>query len=126
MERGAWQAAVHRVTRTQLSSSLQMLLSTKYFSISFTSPYCLPLFLFLLSLLLIIPSFSVQFSSVTRSCLTLCDPMDYSTPGFPVHHHLPELAQTHVYRVDDAILPSHSLSSPPSAFNLPQHQGLFK
>ena len=62
MERGAWQAAVHRVTRIWLSSSLQMLLSTKYFSISFTSPYCLPLFLFLLSLLLIIPSFSVQFS----------------------------------------------------------------
>ena len=53
---------------------------------------------------------SVQFSSVAQSCLTRCDPMDCSTPGFPVHHQLLELAQTHVYRVSDAIQPSHSLS----------------
>ena len=70
---------------------------------------------------------SLQFSSVAQSCLTLCDPMDYSTPGFPVHHQLPELAQTHVHRVSDAIQPSHPLSSPsPPALNLSQHQGLFK
>ena len=50
--------------------------------------------------------------SVTKSCLTLCDPMDCSTPGFPVHHQLPELTQTHVYRVGDAIKPSHPLFSP--------------
>ena len=55
-----------------------------------------------------------------------CDPMDYSTPGFPVHHQLPELAQSHVHRVSDAIQPSHPLSSPsPSAFSLSQNQGLF-
>ena len=68
-----------------------------------------------------------QFSSVTQSCPTLCNPMDYSMLGFPVLHHLPEFAQTHVYQVDDAIKPSHPLS-PPSlpALNLSQHQGLFK
>ena len=93
---------------------------------------------------------SVQFISVTQSCLALCDPMDCSLPGvlwfmgsqsqiwlsewteldcsmtgFPVHHQLPELTQTHVHWVSDAIQPSHSLSSPSlPAFNLPQHQGL--
>ena len=73
-------------------------------------------------------SFSMhQFSSVTQSCLTLCDPMDCSTPGFPVHHQLPELAQTHVHRVSDAIQPSDPLSSPsPPAFSLSQHQSLFQ
>ena len=62
-----------------------------------------------------------------QSCLTLCHPMDYSTPGFPVLHYLPELAQTHVHRVGDAISPSHPLppASPP-ALNLSQHQGLFQ
>ena len=66
---------------------------------------------------------SVQFSC---SVLSLCDPMDCSTPGFPVHHQLPELAQTHVHRVGNAIQLSHPLSSPfPPAFNLSQHQGLF-
>ena len=65
-----------------------------------------------------------QFSSVTHSCLTLCDPIDCSTPGFPVHHQLPELAQTHVHCVSDAIQPS--LSSPSPTFNLAQHQGLFQ
>ena len=69
---------------------------------------------------------SVQFSSVAQLYLTLCDHMDCSTPGFPAHHQLPELAQTHVHQVGDAIQPSHPLSSPsPSAFNLSQHQGLF-
>ena len=55
---------------------------------------------------------SVQFSSVAQSCPTLCDPMDCSTPGFSVHHQLPELAQTNVHWVSDAIQPSHPLSSP--------------
>ena len=55
---------------------------------------------------------SVQFSSVAQSCLTLCDPMNRSTPGLPVHHQLPEFTQTHVHRVGDAIQPSHPLSSP--------------
>ena len=65
-------------------------------------------------------SSSPQFSSVAQSCLTLCDPMDCSTPGFPVLHHLPELAQTHVHWVSDAIQSSHPLLSlSPSAFNFP-------
>ena len=65
--------------------------------------------------------------SITHSCPTLCDPVDCSTPGFPVHHQLPELAQTHVHRVSGAIQPSHPLSPPsPPAFNLSQHQGLFQ
>ena len=69
----------------------------------------------------------VQFSSVAQSCLTLCDPMDYSMPGFPVLHQLPELTQTHVHPVGDAIQQSHPLSSPsPPAFNLSHHQGLFQ
>ena len=67
-----------------------------------------------------------QFSSVTQSCPTLCDPMDCSMPGFPVHYQLLEPVQSHVRRVGDAIQPSHLLSSPsPPAFNLSQHQGLF-
>ena len=62
--------------------------------------------------------------SVTRLCLTICDPMDCSTQGFPVLHHLLELAEIHVHQVDDAIQPSHPLSSPsPPAFNLSQNQG---
>ena len=70
---------------------------------------------------------SFHFSSVAQSCLTLCDPMDCSTPGFPVHHQLLEFIQTHVHWVGDAIQPSHPLSSPsPPTFNLSQHQGLFK
>ena len=70
---------------------------------------------------------SLQFSSVIQSCLTLCDPMDCSTLGYPVHHQLLELAQTHVHWVSDTIQPSHSLSSPsPPAFNLSQYQGLLQ
>ena len=69
---------------------------------------------------------SVQFSSVTQSCPTLCDPMNCSTPGLPVHYQLPEFTQTHVYQVSDAIQPSHPLSSPsPPAPNPSQHQSLF-
>ena len=70
---------------------------------------------------------SCPFSSFAHSCPTLCDPMDCSTPGFPVHHQLLELAQTHVHQVSDATQPSHPLpSSSPPAFNLSQHQDLFK
>ena len=68
-----------------------------------------------------------QFSSVTQSCPILCNPMDCSTPSLPVHYQLPELTQTHVHQVGDAIQPSHLLLSPsPPAFNLSQHQGLFQ
>ena len=73
------------------------------------------------------PLLSVQFSSVAQSCPTLCDSMDCSTPGLPVHHQLLEFIQTHVHRVGDAIQPPHPLSSPsPPTFNLSQHQGLFQ
>ena len=75
-----------------------------------------------------VPLFSsVQFSSVAQSCPTLCDPMNRSTPGLPVHHQLPEFTQTHVHWVGDAIQPSHPLSSPsPPTPNPSQHQGLFQ
>ena len=66
-------------------------------------------------------------SSVAQSCSSLCDPMDCSTPGLPVHHQLPELAQTHIHQVRDAIQPPHPLSSPsPPAPNPSQHQSLFQ
>ena len=72
-------------------------------------------------------SWEVQFSSGTQSYPTLCNLMDCSTPGFPVHHQLPKLTQTHVHWVGDTIQPSHPLLSPsPPAFSLSQHQGLFK
>ena len=70
---------------------------------------------------------SVQFSSVAQSCPTLCDPMNRSTPGLPVHHQLPEFTQIHIHRVGDAIQPSHPLLSPsPPTPNPYQHQGLFQ
>ena len=70
---------------------------------------------------------SVQFSLVTQSCPTLCNPMNRRMPGLPVHHQLPEFLQIHIHRVSDAIQPSHPLSSPsPPAPNPSQHQGLFQ
>ena len=70
---------------------------------------------------------SVQFSLVAQLCPSLCDPMNCSTPGLPIHHQLPEITQIHVHRVSDAIQPSHPLSSPsPPASNLFQHQRLFQ
>ena len=70
---------------------------------------------------------TLQFSSVAQSCLTLCDPMNCSTPGLPVHHQLSEFTQTHVHRVRDAIQPSHPLLSPsPPASNPSQHHSLFQ
>ena len=80
------------------------------------------------SILSIDCSFSLlQFSSVTQSCSTLCDPMDCSTPSLPVHHQLLELTHTHVHWFSDEIQQSHPLSSPsPPTFNLSQHQGLFQ
>ena len=70
---------------------------------------------------------SDQIRSVAQSCPTLCDPMNLSTPGLPVHHQLPEFTETHVHRVSDAIQPSHPVSSPsPPAPNPSQHQSLFQ
>ena len=69
----------------------------------------------------------VQFNSAAQSCPTLCDPMNCSMPGLPVHHKLPEFTQTHMHRVSNAIQPSHPLSFPsPPAPNCSQHQSLFQ
>ena len=71
--------------------------------------------------------FFSQFNSFPQLCPTLCDPMNHSMPGLPVHHQLPEFTQTHAHWIGDAIQPSHPLSSPSlPTFNLPQHQGLFQ
>ena len=89
--------------------------------------HCLLFLLFTVILQSSTLSLSVQFSSVHQSCPTLCDPMNCSMPGLSVHHQLPEFTQTHVHRVDDAIQPSHPLSSPsPPAPNPSQHQSLFQ
>ena len=74
-----------------------------------------------------VKQFTIQFSSVAQSCPTLCDPMNYSAPGLPVHHQLPEFTHTHIHQVSDAIQPSHPGSSPSSpAPNPSQHQSLFQ
>ena len=79
-----------------------------------------------LHLIPLIP-FAISLVQSLQSCPTLCDPMNRSTPGLPVHHHLPEFTRTHVHRVSDATQPSHPLSSPsPPAPNPSQHQGLFQ
>ena len=78
-------------------------------------------------LLLLLFSPSAQFSSTAQLCPNLCDPMERSMPGLPVHHKLPEFTQTHVHWVGEAIQPSHPLLSPsPPAFKLSQHQGVFQ
>ena len=69
---------------------------------------------------------AVQFSSVAQLCPTLCDPMNRSMPGLPVHHQLPEFTQTHIHQVSDAIQPSYPLSSPSPAPSPSQHQSLFQ
>ena len=106
---------IHCFSFTVLKDELQWLLNVKPILHSWDKNY------------LVMTNHPFCCSSITQSCLTLCNPMDCSTPGFPVLHHLPEIAQTQVHWVSDAIQPSCPLSSPcPSAFNLSQHQGLFK
>ena len=84
-------------------------------------------FFFFFGLKTLVSIYSVQFSSVAQLCPTLCDPMNRSTPGLPVHHKLPEFTQTHVHGVGDAIQPSRPPLSPsPPAPNPSQHQGLFQ
>ena len=88
---------------------------------------CISYDLVLLLLDITLKKISHQFSSVAQSCLTLCNPMNHSMAGLPVHHKLPECTQTHAHQVSDAIQPSHPLSSPsPPASNLSQHQGHFQ
>ena len=136
MDREAWQAAVHGVTksRTWVSDELNWNVGFPGGSVVKNPPANaegqdirararrgVMQFLALATKI----TGLVQFSRSVLS--TLCDPMDYSTPGLPVHHQLPELAQIHMHRVGDAIQPSHPLSfPPPAAFNLSQHPGLFK
>ena len=93
----------------------------------FNSEGMITTLMFLESLFLGFSALSVQFSSVAQSCRTLCDLMNRSTPGLPVHHQLPEFTQTRVHPVSDAIQPSHPPSSPsPPAPNPSQHQSLFQ
>ena len=114
------------VISTILSSSLLICSSASDILLS------IPSRVFLISVILLFVSVclffnSSQFSSVAQSYPTLCDPMNRSTPGLPVHHQLLEFTQTHVHRVSDAIWPSHPLSSPsPPAPNPSQHQSLFQ
>ena len=94
---------------------------------AYCKPYCRQSHCWAVEMVLFNWFWSHQFSSVTQSYLTLCNPMDCSTPGFSVHHQLPELTQTHIHRVNDAIQPSHPLLSlSPPTFNLSQHQDLFQ
>ena len=110
----------HMLTQTHICKTLK-----KIYCIWFTM-LCYFLVYGKVNQLYIYPLF-FQFSSVAQSCPTLCDPMDCSTPGFPVHQQLLELTQTHVHWVGDAIQSSHPLSSPsPPNFSLSQHQGLFQ
>ena len=131
-ESGAWSLSHWTTGKSLLYVSLNHLfpLAKHRFFISLSAcpllpshkPRCLSTF----SLKLPLTSVA-QFSSVAQSCLTLCDQMDWSTLGLPVHHQFPELAQIHVHWVGDAIQLSHRLSSPsPPTFNLSQHQGLFQ
>ena len=134
MDQEAWHAVGHGVARSQTQLSPAHKAATVYISrlhigrpiyglvfLLTEDTHALGIFLFFVFL----PS--VQFSSVAQLCPTLCDPMDCSTPGFPVHHQLPELIQTHVHRVGDATQPSHPLSSAsPPALNPSQQQGLFQ
>ena len=106
----------------QIMAKNQCLKSTSFFKSRFSSKYFFPL-----NFIISHKQVLVQFSSVARSCLTLCNSMNYSTPGLSVHHQLPESTQTHVYWVSDAIQPSHPLPFPsPPSLNLSQHQGLFQ
>ena len=123
MDRGACCAAVHGVAKSWTRLSWTELAVQKILSL-----IRFHLFLFLFCYMQCFKvSWTYQFSSVAQLCPTLCDPINRSTPGLPVHHQLPEFTQTCVHQVGDVIQPSHPLSSPsPPALNLSQHQGLFK
>ena len=119
MDREAWHAAIHGSQRvrhdwvTELKDKNKMKSSHLIsYPAHFDLSVCVCVWL-------------QSVSSLSQLCLTLCDPMDCSTPGFPVHHQLPELARIHVHQIGDTIQPSNSLSCCSLAFNLSQHQGLF-
>ena len=125
MDREAWRAAVHGVTksRTWLSDWTELMISEAEHVFMYLLTICVSC----LEKCLFRSFSSVQFSSAAQPSPTVYDPMNRSTPGFPVHHQLPEFTQTHVHRVSDAIQPSHPLSSPsPPAPNPSHHQNLFQ
>ena len=117
---------------SQVDSSIGRMVGLMNFQVSLTKRFHVGIYLGKQSLVIkysgysvfLYNIFKVQFSSVTQSCLTLCDPMKRSTPGLPVHHHLPEFTQTHIHQVSDAIQPSHPLLSPSPAPNPSQPQSL--
>ena len=131
MDTGAWQAIGHRVTPSQtrlkgLSKHHENYTKKASNRQTFKEPKWVLKILNERSNSEHVVQFS-SVSSVPQSCPILCDPMNRSTPGLPVHHQLPEFIQTHVHRVSDAIQPSHPLSSPsPPAPNPSQHQSLFQ
>ena len=138
MDGGAWWATVHGVIKSQTRLSESLVKDPKTvicynFKIVFGSNGILIIYIY--TYIHIYQLSSDQIRSVAQSCpchgeshgVALCDPMNRSTPGLPVHHHLPELTETHVHRVSDAIQPSHPLSSPsPLAPNPSQQQSLFQ
>ena len=125
MDREAWHAAVHGVTKnqtwlsdwTELNWNLHKGTQSIGNNLNQTS---------VKNDLNLLKSTQTRSFPVAQSCPTLCDPMDWSLPGLPVHHQLLEFSQTWVHWVSDAIQPSHPLSSPSPAFSLSQHQGLFQ
>ena len=111
----------------QPNSSISSQFQRKVFPVVHSSAEVLWQFTILSGIANLLPDFDFQFGSVIQSCPTLGDLMDCSMLGFPVHHQLPEIAQTHIHGVTGAIQPSHPRSYPsPPAFNLSQHQGLFQ
>ena len=130
MDRGACWPTVHRVSRSQTWLKQLTMHTCSWFTMLCWFQVCSigtwKLFAYFIFLTACISLFS-SVSSVAQSCPTLCDPMNRSVPGLPVHHQLPEFTQTHVHRVSDAIQPSHPLSSfSPPALNPSQHQSLFQ
>ena len=123
MDREAWRAAIHGVAKSRTQLSIAFIVNYNHHTVLY-SPRT-----YLSYSWKFVPfdHRSVQFSSVSQSCLTLCNPVNRSMPGYPVHHQLPEFTQTCVHRVSDAIQPSHPRSSPCSpAPNHSQHQSLFQ
>ena len=124
MDRGAWWAAHHGIKELDTTEHVHTHTHTHTHTHIYIYIYIHTVQKYTILSLYYIVSQSVR--SAAQSCPTLWDPMECNMPGLPVHHQLPKFTQTHVHRVNDAIQPSHPLSSPFPAFNLSQHQGLFK